>query len=121
MAQWDRTLRIDLETFSEVDLSKSGVYKYTEDPSFEILLFGHRYSGQEAASCIDLTEYGRLPQEIIDDLYNPRVLKLAWNLSFEAVCLSEYLQRLGLRPFPIEQARCTMIRAAMTGLPMKLS
>jgi len=121
MAQWDGTLRIDIETYSETDLTKSGVYKYVQDPTFEILLFGYRRNGEEKASCQDLTEYGRLSQDLIDALYNPRILKLAWNAAFEIACISEYLERLGLPPLDPRQWRCTMIRAAMCGLPLKLS
>ena len=117
---WDGTLRIDIETFSATDLTKTGVYKYVQDPQFQILLFGHRRNGNPA-SCEDLTGALPLPSDILEDLYNPRILKLAWNAAFEYTCINEHLRRQGLPPMDVAQWRCTMIRAAMCGLPMKLS
>jgi DNA polymerase len=113
-------MRVDLETFSETDLTKSGVYRYTEDPSFDIMLFGYRFNGEDA-QCHDLLEFPTLPERVMKALYDPRCLSLAWNFSFEHQCLTTWLQRRGLPPLDIRQGRCTMIRSAMTGLPMKLS
>lgn len=118
--EWDGTLRIDIETWSSVDLTKSGVYKYVQAPDFAILLFGARFNG-EIAGCIDLTNDDVLPERIVKALYDPRILKLAWNASFEIACISEHLVRRGMAPLDPTQWRCTMIRAAMIGLPLKLS
>ena len=130
-----QTLSIDIETYSDVNLSKCGVYKYAESPDFEILLFGYSSDGSEV-TVIDLAQGERLPQEIIDALTDDTVIKWAFNANFERVCLSRYLRDLGvsLDPFhdnhPIstecarflnpESWRCSMIWAATMGLPLSL-
>lgn len=95
-----QTLSIDIETYSDVNLSKCGVYKYAESPDFEILLFGYSSDGSEV-TVIDLAQGERLPQEIIDALTDDTVIKWAFNANFERVCLSRYLRDLGvsLDPF----------------------
>lgn len=95
-----QTLSIDIETYSDVNLSKCGVYKYAESPDFEILLFGYSVDGSEV-TVIDLAQGERLPQEIIDALTDDTVIKWAFNANFERVCLSRYLRDLGvsLDPF----------------------
>ena len=95
-----QTLSIDIETYSDVNLSKCGVYKYTESPDFEILLFGYSVDGSEV-TVIDLEQGERLPQEIIDALTDDTVIKWAFNANFERVCLSRHLRDLGvsLDPF----------------------
>ena len=95
-----QTLSIDIETYSDVNLSKCGVYKYAESPDFEILLFGYSVDGSEV-TVIDLAQGERLPQEIIDALTDDSVIKWAFNANFERVCLSRYLRDLGvsLDPF----------------------
>lgn len=95
-----QTLSIDIETYSDVNLSKCGVYKYAESPDFEILLFGYSADGSEV-TVIDLAQGERLPQEIIDALTDDTVIKWAFNANFERVCLSRYLRDLGvsLDPF----------------------
>lgn len=109
-------LGIDIETYSSVDLLKCGVYKYTESPDFEILLFGYAID-DEPVTVIDLrTE--RIPTNIMCMLMDPAVTKQAYNANFERVCLSRYL---GLDGFlPPEQWRCTMVHAATLGLPRSL-
>lgn len=125
-SQWDGTLRVDIETFCEADLGEVGVYKYVAHPSFEVTLFGCQ-ENTAAAVCFDLTrgpdnqEPAPLPERIIAQLYNPRILKLAWNAGFEVAAISEYLVRLGRPPLDVTQWRCTMTRAMMVGLPAKLS
>lgn len=130
-----QTLSIDIETYSDVNLSKCGVYKYAESPDFEILLFGYSSDGSEV-TVIDLAQGERLPQEIIDALTDDTVIKWAFNANFERVCLSRYLRDLGvsLDPFhdnhPIstecarflnpESWRCSMVWAATMGLPLSL-
>ncbi len=130
-----QTLSIDIETYSDVNLSKCGVYKYAESPDFEILLFGYSANGSEV-TVIDLTQGERLPQEIIDALTDDTVIKWAFNANFERVCLSRYLRDLGvsLDPFhnnhPLSTAcacflnpeswRCSMVWAATMGLPLSL-
>ena len=130
-----QTLSIDIETYSDVNLSKCGVYKYAESPDFEILLFGYSVDGSEV-TVIDLAQGERLPQEIIEALTDDTVIKWAFNANFERVCLSRYLRDLGvsLDPFhdnhPLstecarflnpESWRCSMVWAATMGLPLSL-
>lgn len=130
-----QTLSIDIETYSDVNLSKCGVYKYAESPDFEILLFSYSADGSEV-TVIDLAQGEHLPQEIIDALTDDTVIKWAFNANFERVCLSRYLRDLGvsLDPFhdnhPLwtecarflnpESWRCSMVWAATMGLPLSL-
>ena len=95
-----QTLSIDIETYSDVNLSKCGVYKYAESPDFEILLFGYSADGSDV-TVIDLAQGEYLPQEIIEALTDNTVIKWAFNANFERVCLSRYLRDLGvgLDPF----------------------
>ena len=86
------TLSIDLETFSDVDLKKCGVYKYAESPNFEILLFGVSVDGGEV-TVYDLASGGTVPEGIIRALSDDSVIKWAYNASFERVCLSVWLRR----------------------------
>ena len=130
-----QTLSIDIETYSDVNLSKCGVYKYVESPDFEILLFGYSADGSDV-TVIDLAQGENLPQEIIEALTDDTVIKWAFNANFERVCLSRYLRDLGvsLDPFhdnhPLSQEcarflnpeswRCSMVWAATMGLPLSL-
>ncbi len=114
-----RTLSIDIETFSSINLAKSGVYRYAEAPDFEILLFGYSADGGPV-QVIDLATGEKMPQEIRKALTNPTVTKWAFNAQFERVCLSRYLG------YPVGQYldpsswRCTMVWAATLGLPLSL-
>ena len=85
-----KTLSIDIETFSDADLNKCGVYKYAESDAFEILLFGYAANGG-SVSVIDLTAGEEIPREILAALSDPDVIKWAFNASFERVCLSNWL------------------------------
>ena len=82
-------LSIDIETFSNVDLTRSTVYRYSEDPSFQILLFGYAID-DEPVTVIDVTQE-KIPLDIIRMLLDPNVIKQAYNANFERVCLSVYL------------------------------
>ena len=110
-----KTLSLDLETYSDVDLSKCGVYKYAESPAFEILLFGVSVNGGEIA-VNDLVRGDEVPKEIIAALSDETVTKWAYNAAFERVCLSNYLEEW-LEP---EGWRCTMVWSAYLGLPLSL-
>ena len=130
-----KNISIDIETFSDIDLNKCGVYKYAESPNFEILLFGYAVDGSKV-QVIDLAQGEHIPQEIIDALTDDDVTKWAFNANFERVCLSRYLSDLGvsLDPFhdnhPLstecarflnpEGWRCSMVWAATMGLPLSL-
>ena len=95
-----KNLEIDIETYSSVDLSKCGVYKYAEAEDFEILLFGYSVDGGEVV-VVDLAAGECVPQEVLDALTDDTVTKWAFNAAFERVCLSRYLSDLGvsLDPF----------------------
>lgn len=110
-----KTLSLDLETFSDVDLSKCGVYKYASSPNFEILLFGYSVDGGEV-QVIDLACGEEIPAEIIAALSDENVTKWAFNAMFERVCLSNHLGEW-LEP---EGWHCTMVWSATLGLPLSL-
>lgn len=80
-------LSIDIETFSSVDLSKSGVYKYAASPDFEILLFGYSVDGG-AVHVVDFTHGEELPQEILSALLDDKTPKWAFNCTFERTCIA---------------------------------
>lgn len=112
-----KRLNIDIETYSEADLLKSGVYKYVDKSSgFEVLLFGYAVDGGEV-KVIDLARGEKLPEEIIKALKSPDVLKYAFNAQFERVCLGAYLGEY-LEP---ESWRCTMVASLYLGLPGSLA
>ena len=113
-------LSIDIETFSGTDLAKAGVYKYAEDPSFEVLLFGCSVDGGDVI-VYDLASGDRIPTEILDALTDESVIKSAFNASFERVCLSRYIglpSELYLNP---SSWHCSMIWSAYMGLPLSLA
>ena len=85
-----KTLSIDLETFSYVDLTKCGVYKYAESLNFEILLLGVSVNGSDVV-VYDLAQGENIPTAIIAALSDNSVIKWAFNATFERVCLSKYL------------------------------
>ncbi len=129
-----KTLSIDIETFSDADLNKCGVYKYAESDAFEILLFGYAANGG-SVSVIDLTAGEEIPREILAALSDPDVIKWAFNASFERVCLSNWLLKNRPEHFtgysaPGDPAgafldpsswRCSMIWSAYLGLPLSLA
>ena len=110
-----KNLEIDIESFSDVDLSKCGVYKYASSPAFEILLFGYAVDGG-AVQVVDLACGEKIPDEIIAALSDESVTKWAFNAMFERVCLSNYLGEW-LEP---EGWHCTMVWSATLGLPLSL-
>ena len=91
-----KTISIDIETYSDVNLAKCGVYKYAESPDFAILLFGYAVDGGPV-QVIDLAQGETIPEEILDVLTDEAVTKWAFNANFERVCLSRYLTDLGRR------------------------
>ena len=110
-----RNLSIDLETFSDVDLSKCGVYKYASSPNFEILLFGYSVDGGDV-KVVDVVCGEKIPADIIAALSDDSVTKWAFNAMFERVCLSNYLGEW-LEP---ESWKCSMVWSATLGLPLSL-
>ena len=127
------TLSIDVETFSDVDLKKCGVYKYAESPNFEVLLFGASVDGGEV-TVYDLASGDTVPEEIIRALADDSVIKWAYNASFERVCLSVWLRRnypQYFSSYSIEDDtvrnyldpsswRCSLVWGAYMGLPLSL-
>ena len=117
------TLSIDIETFSSVDLSKSGVYKYAESPDFEILLFGYSVDG-DPVQVVDFTNGEELSPEIMSALLDDKSPKWAFNCSFERTCIARYLRDKGklaagtfLNP---ASWYCSMVWSAYMGLPLSL-
>ena len=115
-----KTLSIDLETFSDVDLSKCGVYKYVESPAFEILLFGVSVNGGDVV-VYDLAQGEEIPAEILSALSDNSVTKWAFNASFERVCLSKHLGLPNGEYLDPQSWRCSMIWSAYMGLPLSLA
>ena len=129
-----KSLSIDLETYSDIDLSKCGVYKYTESDNFEILLFAYSINHEEV-KVIDLAQGEKIPIEIIKALVDDEVTKWAYNASFERVCLSRYISRYYPEYFisysinedtvneflDPSSWRCSMIWSAYLGLPLSLA
>jgi len=110
-----RCISIDIESYSDVDLSKCGVYKYSSSPNFEILLFGYSVDGGDV-KVIDLACGEKIPAEILAAFSDETVTKWAYNAMFERVCLSNYLGEW-LEP---ESWKCSMVWSATLGLPLAL-
>lgn len=110
-----RTLSIDIETYSPLDLRQHGVYAYAAHPEFEVLLFGYAFD-DDPVQVIDLASGEKLPQELQNALYDPEILKTAFNASFERTCLSAFLGSVT----PPEQWSCTAVWARELGLPATL-
>ena len=110
-----RTLAIDIETYSDVDLISCGVYKYSSSPHFEILLIAYSVDDEETV-CIDVANGEEPPKEFIEMLFDDTVTKTAFNANFERTCFSNYYQH-SFRP---EAWRCTAVQATMLALPLSL-
>lgn len=110
-----RTLSIDLETYSEIDIAKCGSFRYIDDESFEILLLGYAFD-DEPVTVIDLTADEEAPADFLAALYDPEVTKTAWNCAFERFGLWKHFGRY----CPPEQWSDTMILSAVCGLPLGL-
>lgn len=131
------TIHLDLETYSSVDLTKSGLYRYCESHDFEILLLSYAFDSGDIQT-VDLAGGEKVPQRVIDAVLDENVLVWAYNSSFERVCLSRYLSEMGvcLDPFADNHHsvavlgkakylnpkswRCTMVWSAYMGLPLSL-
>ena len=108
-------LAIDIETFSDVDLPKCGVYAYADSPLFEILLFAYAFD-DEPTQVVDLACGERLPDRVLAALEDESVTKTAFNAAFERTCISRYLGRQ-LSP---ASWQCTAVQSAMLALPLSL-
>ena len=109
-----KVLAIDLESFSDVDLGKCGVYRYVEG-DFHILLFAYAFDDEDV-KIVDMACGEELPQEVLDAIDDPEIIKTAWNAQFERTCIGHYLGRT-LSP---DSWRCTMVHAASLSLPLSL-
>lgn len=113
-----RHLSIDIETYSSVDIRSGGAYKYALSPDFEILLFAYSLDGAPV-SVVDLARGQSLPFEVTQALFNPKILKHAYNAAFEWWCLSQYFglgETYGMTPEAwLPQWRCTMLHGLYCG------
>ena len=114
-----KSLSIDIETYSSVNLTKSGVYRYVEAPDFEILLFGYSVDGGEV-QVIDLVCGEKIPADILGALTDESVTKWAFNAGFERVCLSRYIGLPTGEYIVPASWHCSMVWAATMGLPLSL-
>ena len=128
------TISIDIETYSENDLGKCGVYKYVQHPDFDILLFGYAVDGG-VIRVVDLASGEKLPEEVLAALSDETVTKWAFNSNFERVCLSEWLRRNHPEYFSSYSMpgdtvgdyldphgwKCSMVWSAYMGLPLSLA
>lgn len=129
-----KTISIDIESYSSVDLSKCGVYKYVESPEFEILLFGYSINGSDVI-IVDLAQGETIPVDVIIALTDETIIKWAFNAQFERICLSAYLKKYYPQHFysysisedtvgdylDPRSWRCSMIWSAYMGLPLSLA
>lgn len=114
-----KTLSIDIETYSDVPLQKTGVYRYVESPNFEILLFAYSVDSQPV-QVIDLACGEQIPKEILLALEDENVIKWAFNATFERICLSRFLGYPTGEYLKPESWHCSMIWSATMGLPLSL-
>ena len=111
-----KTLRVDIETYSSVDLKKCGVHKYAASPDFEVTMFQYAF-GDSEVNVISLAEGEELPQHVVRALFDPAYIKTAFNAAFELTCLTRHFGR-ALDP---KQWRCTSVHALYLGLPGNLA
>lgn len=114
-----QTLSIDLETYSDQPLAKTGVYRYVESPDFEILLFAYSVDGGSVQQ-IDLACGEKIPSEILCALEDDKVTKWAFNANFERICLSRFLGHPTGDYLEPDSWKCSMVWAAYMGLPLSL-
>lgn len=110
-----RILGIDIETFSDVDLIKCGVYAYADSPAFEVLLFAYCFDGG-VTRVIDLAQGEVLPGDVVEAVFDGSVVKTAFNANFERTCLSKYFGRY----LPPDSWYCSAVQAAVLALPRSL-
>ena len=127
-------ITIDIETRSDKDISKCGVYAYTDTPYFDILLFAYSIDGQPVR-VVDTANGEEIPENVLVALVDENVIKRAFNVNFERVCLSKYLRKNYPQYFQSysidedtvgdflnpESWHCSMIHARTLGLPSSLA
>lgn len=106
-------LAIDIETFSDVNLTQCGVYKYVDSNEFRILLFAYAFDDEDV-KIVDLENGEKLPERVTSALLDPKITKTAFNAQFERVCINKF--------FKIKSVNweCTMVKALSLGLPGNL-
>jgi DNA polymerase len=109
-----QTLNIDIETYSSVDIKKSGLYKYVQSPDFQIMLFAYSLN-RSPVQIVDLMQGEHLPPAIIAALNDNGVTKYAYNAAFEWYCLNKFILS------PLEQWSCTMVQGMYCGYPGSLA
>lgn len=114
-----KSISIDIETYSSINLGKSGVYRYAENDDFEILLFAYSVDGGEV-KVVDLANGEKIPRSIIDALKDDEIIKWAFNAMFERVCLSKFLGLETGKYLNPSSWRCSMVWSAYMGLPLSL-
>ena len=114
-----KTLSIDIETYSDQPLAKTGVYRYVESPVFEILLFSYSVDG-DPVQLVDLACGEQIPAEVISALTDDFVIKWAFNANFERICLSRFLGLPTGDYLKPDAWKCSMVWAATMGLPLSL-
>lgn len=113
-------LFLDAETYSETDLTKSSVYRYVEDPTFEIQLLSYSFNGGKVIT-VDLAQGEKIPNEVIKAIYDKETLKVAHNANFERIVLSRFLGMKTGVYLPCDGWYCTMVHALTLGLPASLA
>ena len=114
-----KTISIDIETYSSVNLQKAGVYKYAESEDFEVLLFAYAIDNHKTI-IVDLAKGETIPVAVLDALQDDSIIKWAFNAQFERVCLSRYLGLKYGEFLNPKSWRCSMIWSAYLGLPLSL-
>lgn len=116
-----KVMSIDIETFSDIDLRKCGVYRYTDSPNFDILLFAYSIDGGPV-QLIDLASGEGMTEEVMEALLDPGTIKTAFNANFERVALMRYLTKIRGKDTYLDPSswRCSEVQAAMLGLPLHL-
>ena len=114
-----KTLSIDIETYSDQPLAKTGVYRYVESPVFEILLFSYSVDGGSVQQ-VDLACGEQIPAEVIAALEDDSVTKWAFNANFERICLSRFLGLPTGDYLKPNAWKCSMVWTATMGLPLSL-
>ncbi|GLC79302.1 DNA polymerase [Lacrimispora brassicae] len=110
-----RILAFDIETFSDVDLLKCGVYAYADSPAFEVLLFAWAFDDEEI-QIADLVQGGAIPAEVVEAIFDTDIIKTAFNANFERICLSRHLGTY----LPPVSWHCSAVQAALLALPRSL-
>ncbi len=120
MVKTMKKLSCDIETFSDVDLIRCGVYKYADSPNFEMLLFAYAVDDGDV-HIIDIAGGEELPEEIIQTIKSDTVVKTAYNAQFERVCLSKYLKLPEGEYLNPQSWYCTAVQTAELALPLSLA